>query len=108
MTQITFDGYRMTAKGHAGAGPWGSDVVCAGLSTLFTTAAEMLLEMRETDAVADMDVQLCQGDVVLSMAPTESGRERADAVWDFLHTGCLLLAESYPQNVVITAAGAAE
>ena len=109
MTQIRFDGMRMTAKGHAGSGPFGSDVVCAGMSTLFVTVAEVILEMRDDGKLQrDPEVQLCPGDVILGMEPTTAGMDKAQNLWDFLLTGCQMIADSYPQYVVITEAEADE
>lgn len=109
MTEITFDGLRMRAKGHAGFAKYGEDVVCAGLSTLFVTVEEIIIEMRDEGLLAEEpEVQLCSGDVVLAMEPREKGRYKAETLWEFLRTGVKLLAERYPQYVVITSADADE
>ena len=109
MTQITFAGMAMTAKGHAGWGQYGQDVVCAGMSTLFAAVAECMIAM-EADGMLEghADILLQPGNVRLVMQPKARGREKAEAIWEVLTTGCQMLANSYPQNIVMTAAEAAE
>lgn len=104
MTRIVFDGLTMQAVGHAGYGAFGQDVVCAGMSTLFVTAAEMILDMEEGGLVADKVLRLEPGNVCMGVRPAEAGREKAEWLFRTLETGCRILAESYPDNVCIETA----
>lgn len=91
MIEIHVYNCRLEVKGHAGAGPCGEDLVCAGVSTLVYTLAESL---------QGMDGFFCHlepGDAVLSCRP--SGR--AMAAFRFAKTGLRLLAESFPENISI-------
>lgn len=109
MVSIRFEGMSMEAKGHAGYAPMGADVVCAGMSTLFMTAAEMIRDMERRGMLAKKPmIRLEPGNVALTMEPWEDTQERAQAIWDYLETGCAIMAESYPPNVCIFVAEAAE
>lgn len=109
MTLIVFEGNRMTAQGHAGAGTKGNDLVCAGLSTLFYAAGEMILEMEAAGKLREApEVHLQPGNVALSAVPTEEAKERFRGAWEMLVDGCQLLAQTYPENIVMTVAGATE
>ena len=105
MTTIAFDGFQMAAKGHAGFAEQGKDIVCAGMSTLFAAAAEMILDL-EANRMLDLSpvIRLCPGDVLLAADPLPEGQERTKAIFDYLAIGCRILAESYPENVCIYSA----
>lgn len=104
MTRIVFDGLTMQAVGHAGYAAMGQDVVCAGMSTLFVTTAEMILAMDEDGLVADKVIRLDPGNVCMGLMPTEAGRDKAEWLFQTLETGCRILAESYPEYVSIETA----
>ena len=90
---------KLTASGHAGFGPKGKDIVCAGVTVLCRTALEVLEQTGGIDLETDVsrrgyiffsagihkpDVLLCQ---------------RLDTVGDVLEKGFLVLQEQYPDNV---------
>lgn len=106
MIEVKISRYRVEAKGHAGFADFGQDIVCAGMSTIFATTAEMMLRMqRDCETRGDLaTVQLERGNVLLEFEPMPEARDKADWLWQFLEAGCRLIAESYPQYVVITEA----
>lgn len=102
MMQITFDGFRVTAAGHAGYAEPGQDIVCAGVSALLCTAAQRLTDLAGMGLLAEAPgVTLEPGNIFLEARPTEPGREQTEAVFRFLETGCRMIAAGYPENIVI-------
>lgn len=82
---------RLEVRGHAGAGPYGGDLVCAGVSTLVYTLAENL------KGVDGLFCCLEPGEAVLSCRPCRRARE----AFRFAETGLRMLADSFPQNISI-------
>lgn len=102
MIEIRLGPRSVTAKGHAGYRPYGQDIVCAGVSALLATAAEMLLRMEEHGEVRLPEpVRLEPGDVRLTWEALGDGT-KADMLWETLETGLRLMEARYGQYVVIT------
>ena len=97
MTDITYDYNSLIIEGHSGYGEIGSDIVCAGISTITFTIAEWfnrnfwLFSSLHTDlenpGYARFDFELNESD--------ESHRQELDA----LVIGYELLAEQFPDFV---------
>lgn len=105
MTRITFDGFRMEAQGHAGYAPIGHDLVCAAISILMTTTAEMILRMKKQGYLeTEPELRLAPGNVLLDMKPKPWYEDTAEIIMDFARAGCELLQESYPEYVCIYSA----
>jgi uncharacterized protein YsxB (DUF464 family) len=81
-------------SGHAGAGPRGSDMVCAVVSAL-TRAAVRTLSGREGIAVRGDAPE--RGVFWLETDYSEGGREYLAAAGTFLLEGLRSVAEVYPQ-----------
>lgn len=89
MTRITFERQRLIAEGHAGYGPKGQDIVCAGISCLMQTAAQCLLEDGNARKIS-----IKPGKVVLAW--------EGQAPWlRFVRTGVSMLQEAYPDNILV-------
>jgi len=54
MIDVYVDLERVTVTGHAGAGPPGHDIVCAGVSALFLTLAEAAQALTEDKIECDI------------------------------------------------------
>ena len=82
---------RLRVYGHANAGEYGHDLVCAGVSALVLTLGQALSEITND---ADIDIREGEADIVCT---------RKDYVIDFLFAtiagGLRCLAENYPQNI---------
>lgn len=81
---------RLTAQGHAGAAPKGTDLVCAAVSTLLCTLAAQL---RQADDAAY--TQLAAGYAELQAAQSE----KTAAAFSFAETGLRMLAGEYPKHI---------
>lgn len=86
--------------GHAGAGAWGRDLVCAGCSTLayglgkaaaYLEAAGMLTEPAR--------VELEPGKASVTVQPRAAFRQAAALVFWTVQVGIHELAASFPDNV---------
>ena len=89
-----------SAIGHAGAGDYGEDIVCAGISALTQTAVNAL------EAIAGIQVRLHIGDGYLSIRlPKGLGaRQRYDAqiILRTAQQGLKDMAQAYPQYLRIS------
>ena len=87
------------ASGHAGAGPTGTDIVCAAVSVLMRTAVRAL-SGREGITIR------CEapepGFLFLEADYTAEGREFLSAAGVFLTEGLASVAEEYPQYCKLT------
>lgn len=90
----------MRVSGHAGAGPKGFDVVCAGASMYAFGIAQCLKDMEEEGKLErPAMIDISSGRVSVCVIPNE------ECFYEALHTfyvaqrGFHLLAESYPDNV---------
>ena len=82
--------------GHAGAGKWGKDIVCAAASVLTYTAAATAGQLyREGKLKKVPHIRLLPGDALVEM---ETGPE-AEALMNVIRNGYTLLTLRYPENV---------
>ena len=90
----------MRAQGHAGAGPKGQDLVCAGVSALACTlgkAVERLYEQGMLRRVPKVELYAGGAEIIAVPKPTFS-REGAMVFWT-VQNGIAELAASFPGNV---------
>ena len=92
-------GYEVKAEGHAGAGKYGQDVVCAAVSVLLQTLANEVTEAARAGLLAVGVVAHGDGWVKVEMTPTDQTQDMADAWVELVQDGIDALAESYPENV---------
>ncbi len=90
--QETLTGFEV--KGHAGAGTYGNDLVCAAISFLATTCVNALEE------VAGVKVEVKQKDAYMKaeVKPENTNPESQVILATFLR-GARDLLEAYPQHV---------
>jgi uncharacterized protein YsxB (DUF464 family) len=82
-----------TITGHAGAGPRGSDIVCAAVSVLARTALTVL---SETEGIKVYGEAPERGFFYLKLEYTQAGRDFLSAAGLFLTTGLASIAGEYP------------
>lgn len=84
----------ISIKGHAGAGPSGKDIVCAGVSALQETYVYAIQELTDDQ----LNSTLSSGLAIMSFPKpiTEKGKVLTDA---FL-LGLKALANTYPDNIM--------
>ena len=92
------DRLQLNLKGHAGAGKWGSDIVCAAASVLTYTAAAVAQQLfREGKLTARPRIKLEPGSAWVITENCESARQLMEVIC----TGYGLLAVRYPKNVLL-------
>lgn len=92
-------GYEVKAEGHAGAGEYGQDIVCAAVSVLLQTLANKVTEAARAGLLAVGVVAHGDGWMKVEMTPTDQTQDMADAWVELVQDGIDALAESYPENV---------
>lgn len=107
MTRISYDrdDLKMDIVGHAGAGEYGKDTVCAALSILAMTLEKRLDDSAELFLPA---VEKSPGRITLFCRVGEEAEKECREVFDTVFAGFLLLAENYPQYVSADQNGEAE
>ena len=92
-------GYEVKAKGHAGAGKYGQDIVCAAVSCLMQTLANEVEEAARAGLVALGAVAHGEGWMRVEVTPTRESCNTVEAWVELVQDGLDALAESYPENV---------
>lgn len=93
-------GYEVKAKGHAGAGKYGQDIVCAAVSCLMQTLANEVEEAARAELLALGVVSHGDGWMKVEVMPNTGGTcDMVEAWVEFVQDGLDALAESYPENV---------
>ena len=92
-------GYEVKAEGHAGAGEYGQDIVCAAVSVLLQTLANEVVEAARAGLLAVGVVAHGDGWMKVEATPTDQTQDMADAWVELVQDGIDALAESYPENV---------
>lgn len=91
-------GFEVT--GHAGAGAYGEDIVCAAVSFLATTCANAL----ESVAAAEPETEMREGFLRAAVAPGKLDI-KAETILETFRRGALDLVEAYPRHTRLQAAG---
>lgn len=92
-------GYEVKAKGHAGAGKYGQDIVCAAVSCLMQTLANEVEEAARAGALTLGVVAHGDGWMKVEVTPTDSICNTMEAWVEFVQDGLDAIAQSYPDNV---------
>lgn len=92
-------GYEVKAEGHAGAGEYGQDIVCAAVSVLLQTLANEVVEAARAGLLAVGVVAHGDGWMKVEMTPTDQTQDMVEAWVELVQDGIDALAESYPENV---------
>lgn len=92
-------GYEVKAEGHAGAGEYGQDIVCAAVSVLLQTLANEVVEAARAGLLAVGVVAHGDGWMKVETTPTAQTQDMVEAWVELVQDGIDALAESYPENV---------
>lgn len=92
-------GYEVKAEGHAGAGEYGQDIVCAAVSVLLQTLANEVVEAARAGLLAVGVVAHGDGWMKVEATPTAQTQDMVEAWVELVQDGIDALAESYPENV---------
>jgi uncharacterized protein YsxB (DUF464 family) len=98
MTRITIDRkddrIRLICEGHAGYARVGSDIVCAGISTLINAWGAKCQQMEEKGMITIDEMRQGPGFLILTIRG--KGWEEAFSV---VEIGLKLIEENFPQNL---------
>ena len=92
------EGLCLEAKGHAGCGERGRDLLCAGASMLAQTLRAALTEAERAGAGRLEQAQLQSGQGYILFRP-RGGDGRAAQIFATVRAGFALLAEAAPEAV---------
>ena len=109
MTTIIFDTDPITFRislivnGHANYDERGKDLVCASVSILTLTIANIIADAKERGVVAENTaIQVNDGDVYINCHCLDTGSYIGIlGTFETVLTGYKLIAEEYPKNVVV-------
>lgn len=100
MTKVRFyqdkKHYEVDIVGHAEYDFTGKDIVCSAVSALGFTLANAVLNTE-----CDNDVHMEPGNIHIVVDATEEALPRLDTVMQTIKDGYCMLANKYPDNVVI-------
>ena len=101
MIEVTYRprGPLLTVKGHAGAGLYGSDPVCAAVSILVYTLAESVQALEQQKRLSAATVHLRSGCAVISARPRRFQGKALTCAFSTVCNGFRLLAGEYPGNL---------
>ena len=105
MTYITTreyrDNYLVIAEGHSGYGNRGSDIVCAGISTLVYALINTLLDEEASDRIKLVRKVIRDGYVFIEIKKFDFSQERIDGILDLFVAGLQMIEEAYPDSMKI-------
>lgn len=88
----------ISAEGHAGYGAYGSDIVCAAVSTLMHSLAAYLSE-NEFYLEETAQIETIGGFMVIKCCPERERKREVRAVYELCVLGLSCIAEQYPKHV---------
>lgn len=93
-------GYMVKAEGHAGAGKYGSDIVCSAVSVLMQTLSNEVEEAARAGIIAMGNVAHGNGWMKVEVQPNADCFGDMAAAWvEFVQDGLDAIAQSYPDHV---------
>lgn len=101
MTKIRMDWKRLEliAEGHAGGGPRGKNIICAGISALTMALLNQLLVDEQNRTEWSMDEEA--GYIRIRTDPPDNFRPRIRNYYEVIMTGLQAWAQAFPQNIRI-------
>ena len=91
--------FRLLIRGHAGAAPYGQDLVCAAASVLALTLAEHVKRLREEGSAADTRICLTGGSAAIACTPNPGHGKEVKQVFRTVCTGFEVLQRLYPEYI---------
>lgn len=90
----------LTVKGHSGQDDTGHDIICASVSILTYTIAQVVHDMYCNGRLKKRPtIRLDSGDAVVTCKPNKAYYDDALLSFSTVQSGYYLLAKNYPQNV---------
>lgn len=94
-----FSPYGVEINGHAGAGAYGSDLVCAAVSALTLTAGANVAGLQAEKLLEGYEICLDSGKSHVSCAPKKEIAPAAEMIFDTICQGFALLSQLYPNHI---------
>lgn len=94
-----YDRALITVEGHSGYAENGSDIVCAGVSTLIFAFVNCILDEESNNRLKLTRNIIRDSYVCFEIEKFDFSKERVSGIIDAFITGVLMLAENYPQHV---------
>ena len=105
MTKVYFreyyDNILITVEGHSGFGESGSDIVCAGASTLVCNFVNCIRDEEADGRVRLHKEVIRHGYVHFEIEIFDFAKQRIEGIIDSFMKGFSMLSEEYPQYVRI-------
>ena len=102
MIRVSCGGTALSIQGHAGAAPYGQDLVCAAVSALVYALAQRLTELDQLGAFEESPVvKLQSGQAEIIAAPKRKYAATVAEDFRLVQSGLKLLAKHYPGQVVM-------
>lgn len=100
MTRIRMDWkeLELTAEGHAGGGPRGQDIICAGISALMMA---LVNQLSEEDARVEWAEDAEEGKIRIKTELPERIAERILDYYRVIMTGLKAWKQAFPANIEI-------
>ena len=89
----------VSISGHAGAGAYGQDIVCAAISALSQTAALGLIKVAKIDAHFHRDELKGSFRITLPEELSEAARRDADMILETMMCGIRDIETGYPKYI---------
>ncbi|MBE6344466.1 MAG: ribosomal-processing cysteine protease Prp [Spirochaetaceae bacterium] len=87
------------AKGHSGYGSKGSDILCAAISVLLRTTAQVLIESFGEDV--EYDASTCGSFSLAMKKKLQVGSDKLVYAADFLRSGFKSLQQEFPKHILL-------
>ena len=91
--------HQLSIEGHAQAGEYGHDLVCASASILVYTLANAVANMADCGQVREPRIELEEGRGEISCTPPHKYKAPVTLIFDTICAGFELLAQDYPDNI---------
>lgn len=99
MIRVSYDTdeHCMVMEGHAGAGEYGHDIVCAAASILMHTLEAAAMDSQST---LQPVISKHRGYARIQCTPTARNKRRCEDIYRTIFRGYELLAQQYPEHVM--------
>ena len=101
MIRVTCAGTSLTIQGHAGAAPYGQNLVCAAVSALVYALAQRLTE-QEGAFERPPVIRLEPGSAEITAFPSADYAVRVQEDFRLIQSGLCLMETHYPEQLKIS------
>ena len=103
MIIVTYNQERnsLSVKGHAQAGEFGKDLICAAASILTHTLAENLRELESAGYLTEMTAEVRDGEAKFFAKPCNGYQAITELSFHNIMMGYQILAQKNPENISV-------